>query len=120
MPFLSKLPQATPVQPAQVSKRAAFCLLFLGLSGMTSGLFFARKHFNGTASKCRLLPAAVYYHRVKKGMPQEAVEHSCGRPEYVEQMNAPGDEAEAWFYSASDGQIQIDFDNGKVHKIHRD
>ena len=53
-------------------------------------------------------------------MTQEAVERSCGRPEYAQQMSHLGDDAEAWYYSASDGQIQIDFDNGVVKSINRE
>ncbi len=96
-----------------------FLLLCVGLVAC-SGVFLAARHFGAKQNSSLLLPSAVYYHRVKKGMTLEAVETACGRPEYAQQKNEISDEAEAWFYSASDGSIEILFEEGKVKKISRD
>ena len=103
----------------RLSKKVSLYLLAGSLS-IVSGLFIATNRLHAPVSKSQLLPSAVYYHRVKKGMTQEEVESSCGRPEYAQQMSNLGDDAEAWYYSASDGQVQIDFDNGVVKYISRE
>ena len=92
----------------------------MGVLFLACALFMAVRHFSKPRDKDALLPSAVYYHRVKKGMSQEEVENTCGRPEYAQQKNELGDEVESWFYSASDGSIEVYFDEGKVKKISRE
>ena len=120
MPLQPETPEPPKsVQPFRLSKHALLYLL-VGCLSIVIGLFIAIKRSQIPVPKYLLLPSAVYYHRVKRGMTQEAVERVCGRPEYAQQMSNLGDEAEAWYYSASDGQIQIDFDNGVVRTINRE
>ena len=96
-------------------------LLLSLLAGLLGGfvLFVVVQRSRQTHYKGEYLPSVVYYHRVKKGMTQDEVENSCGRPEYAQQMNNLGDEAESWFYTASDGAVQVVFDEGKVRNINR-
>ena len=111
-------PSKTPLI-ARLLRKRWFLLLCVGLVACI-GVFLAIRHLQTKQNPSQLLPSAVYYHRVKKGMTLEAVEAACGRPEYAQQKNEISDEAEAWFYSASDGSIEILFEEGKVKTISRD
>ncbi len=120
------LEQSDTPEPRKTTRivRPAKKTLLLLLAGVlllaNVALIVAAHYLRQPTDRSRFLPSAVYYHRVKRGMTQEEVENACGRPEYAQQKNELGDEAESWYYTASDGAIEIFFDEGKVKLISRE